>query len=493
MFERITPEEAGISSDYVTEFITRLEKRGCATHSVLMMKGDKIFAEYYWAPFHKDFLHRMYSQTKSYVAVAIGLLVEEGKLSLDDKIVDWFPEKIESEQHEYMKDQTVRDMLTMRTVGNPKNWFTAGDPDRTHLYFEPRASYRPSRTLWEYDSPGSQVLCNLVEKISGMSLFDYLKSKIFDELGTFKTATILKTPNGDSWGDSALLCTTRDMASFGRFVMNYGTWNGKRLMNEAYLREATSKVVDNRLDSYEYIFSHGYGYQIWRLEENGFAFNGMGSQYTLCFPDKDVILVITSDNQGFDFAKVTIVGGFIDSILHHIDEKPKKPSKAAEKRLVAVTRNLKLRAVQGLDDSPVREQIDGKKFICEPNHMGITEFTFKFNKNKTGTFNYKNGQGKKTIKFGINKNVFGKFPQLGYSDGVGGAVTTDGFMYDDAVSAAWTCDGKLILKVQIIDKYFGNMSVVFAFKGDTVVCNFTKCAEAFLDEYAGRFIAKMKQ
>ena len=87
-----------------------------------MMKGDKVFAEYYWAPFHKDFLHRMYSETKSYVSVAIGLLEEEGKLTLDDKIADWFPEKIETEQPEFIKELTIRDMLTMRTAGNPAFW-----------------------------------------------------------------------------------------------------------------------------------------------------------------------------------------------------------------------------------------------------------------------------------------------------------------------------------------------------------------------------------
>ena len=89
MFEKITPEAAGFSSEIVTEFIKKLEKRGAATHGLLFMKGDKIFAEGYWAPFHEEFCHRMYSQTKSFVGVAIGLLEEEGKLSLDDKIAGY--------------------------------------------------------------------------------------------------------------------------------------------------------------------------------------------------------------------------------------------------------------------------------------------------------------------------------------------------------------------------------------------------------------------
>ena len=93
MFEKISPEQAGISSKDITAFIKRLEKRGATMHSFLFMRGDKIFAEGYWKPFHRDFCHRQYSQTKSFVSVAIGLLEEEGKLCLDDKIASYFPEK----------------------------------------------------------------------------------------------------------------------------------------------------------------------------------------------------------------------------------------------------------------------------------------------------------------------------------------------------------------------------------------------------------------
>ena len=246
MFEKITPEAAGISSKTVTEFIKKLEKRGAATHGLLFMKGEKIFTEAYWKPFHKDFCHRMYSQTKSFVGVAIGLLEEEGKLSLDDKIAGYFPEKIDGELLEYLAELTIREMLTMTTSGEPYSWFLAGDPDRTHLYFNYARKTHPSGTVWKYDSSGSQVLCALVEKLAKKPLLDYMKEKLFDEMGVFQTATVLKAPNGDSWGDSAMVCTLRDMAAFGRLVMNYGVWQGKRLINGEYLHEATSNAWTTR-------------------------------------------------------------------------------------------------------------------------------------------------------------------------------------------------------------------------------------------------------
>ena len=117
MFNMITPEQAGISSKHVADFISFCERRSITMHSVLMIKGNSIFSENYWAPFHKDFCHRMYSQTKSYVGVAIGLLEEEGKLNLDDPMAKYFPERIDRELPEYLAKQTIREMLTMTTCG----------------------------------------------------------------------------------------------------------------------------------------------------------------------------------------------------------------------------------------------------------------------------------------------------------------------------------------------------------------------------------------
>ena len=140
--------------------------------------------------------------------------------------------------------------------------------------------------------------------------------------------------------------------------------------------------------------------------------------------------------------------------------------------------------MDGIKDVELRKQIDGVKFVAEQNAMGIKDFSLVFNGDE-GEFRYTNEQGYKVIPFGINKNVFGKFPQLGYSNEYGAVATTDGFMYDDAVSLTWLDEKKCILFVQIIDKYFANMSAIFAFNGDDVVVSFVKTAEAFLEEYNG--------
>ncbi len=493
MFEKITPESAGLSSDRIVKFIDRIEKRGAIMHSLLIMRDGKILTENYWAPFNKDFCHRMYSQTKSYAAIGIGLLEEEGKLSLDDKVADIFPDKIEGEISEHLKAQTVRQMLTMTTVGNPVNWFKeSNNPDRTNLYFNERNVAHPAGTVWEYDSAGSQVLSAIVERLSGMPLLDYLKSKLFNKMGTFKTANILKTRNNDSWGDSALLCTTRDMASTAQLLMNGGVWEGERLINEKFVKEATGKQVCNRNKWYNTCFYHGYGYQIWRTEQNGFAFVGMGDELTIALPDRGLIFVTTADHQGTDnVIREQLVNAFFDLIVDSLEDSPLPENKEAEKRLSERTSDLKLRAAEGLEDSSFRKELNGKTYTCEKNPMGITKFSFVFSEDgSSGEFRYTNAQGDKVMPFGVNHNVFGKFPELGYSNDHGGLRTTDGFMYNDAVSFCWFEEKKLMVFAQIIDRYFGLMSAVFAFRGEWATAQFEKVGEDFLDTYSGELIAK---
>lgn len=465
-------------------------------HQVLLIRGQNVFAEVCWKPFTPEFCHRMYSETKSYVSIAIGLLVEDGKLKLTDKICDLFSEKIDSQPGRFIPDLTVEDMLKMSTcgLGGVPFWFYDGDVDRTHMYLNKCDGKVPSGMRWEYDSAGSQVLSSLVEKLSGKSLFDFLNERIFTHLDAFKTAQILKTKNGDSWGDSALVCTPRDMAAFARFVMNYGTFNGKRLMNEEYLKKATSRLVDNNISiqgggGYDASFAHGYGYQIWRVKD-GFAFNGMGSQFTVCLPEKDLIFVCTADTQGFTAASELIMTALYDFVVDELSDTPLDADNDAYESLLAYAHTLELYSMTGDKYSPYQDELCGKTWQCEENPLGWKEFSFDFS-GDTPVLRWVNEQGEKKLPFGLCKNVFGKFPQLGYQNIYGGVKTTDGFMYDGAYSAAWREEKKIILKVQIIDKYFGNLTAEFSFKDDIAFVRVRKIAEGFLEEYHGDIIAHL--
>ena len=483
MFESITPEQAGVSSRNVARMISFLERNGYVFHSLLLMKGDRLFGEYYWMPFDRDFCHRMYSQTKSYVGIAIGLLAEEGLLSLDDPITKYFSDRLENPTFPHLAEQTVREMLTMRTAAKAPHWFTTADPDRTHEYLNASRDIGPSGTVWAYDSPGSQVLASLVERLSGMSLFDYLSEKIFRHLGTFQTATVLKTPNGDSWGDSALICTSRDMASFVRLLVKGGIWEGRRLIPEAYLKEACSCMAYNHETAFGTYDEAGYGYQIWQTQMGGFAFHGMGGQFSIGIPSLDLTVVATGDNQGHRSAGHLFFAAVEEFITMDMSPSPLPEDAAAQRSLAERTSSLSLATCRGALTSDFAQELDGQIYDLPENPYGWKWFSFDLS---NGILRYENGQGEKALPFSFGQNTFCKFPQFGYSDGVGGMRTTNGFLYDCAVSAGWLSDRVLALRVQIIDRYFGNLFMIFAFKGEEVGISMIKNAEDFLGEYSGR-------
>ena len=487
MFERITPESAGLSSENILKFIRKLEKLRARTHGVLFAKGGKIFFEAYYKPYSQDSINRMYSQTKSFVSIAIGLLLEEGKLELSDPIKKYFPEKIDGEIG-YLHSQTIEEMLTMSTAGQPYSSSAVEDKDRTYHYLNEMRETHPAGTLWTYDSTGSQVLCNLVEKLAGMSLLDYLDKKIFSKIGTFRNAAILKEPNGVSWGDSALLCTLRDVFSFGQLLIQNGKWDNQQLISESYVKKATSKIVDNRLGGQDSLYHQGYGYQIWRVR-GGFAMIGMGDQMTVCYPEKQLVFSCTSDNQGNKCMREMILDALEEYIYEPMENHSLPENPEAYGRLEEKASSLELYSAQGGELSPFLKSISGKKYICRDNPMGIKNIEIEFTSDTEGVFRYENAQENKELPFGVNKNVYGTFPHLGYPGEYRRVNTEDGSAYKDAVSLAVLEERKILLFVQIIDRYLGNLSVMIGFKGNELYATFDKTAEFFLEEYQGSLVA----
>lgn len=480
-----TPESKGISSRHIQEYIEYLEESRCSTHSVIIMQGGDIVFEKYWAPFHKDFMHRQYSASKSFVAIAVGFAIQDGLLDLDDPMIKHFPEELKNQKDENMRNQTVRHMLMMSTAKLTYPWFAARTDDRVAFYFaNDRECSRPSGTIWQYDSSGSFVLGALVEKVTGKPLDTYLHEKMFSKIGVSKDAYFLKCPGGYAWGDSALVCTSRDMLKSAMFMMNGGRWNGEQILNEDYVRAATSKQIDNNPLGVNICKSQGYGYLFWRTWDNSFYFNGMGGQYAVCVPDKDLIFVHNADNQGKDTVKEGVVDKFFELVVRRMSDKPLPEDPAAQKALKDYVDPLVLQVAKGEMTSDWAAKVNGVTYKLGVNDMGITQFRLDFAPDGTAKFVYTNAQGDKELPFGMGKNVFAKFPQTGYSKLVG-SQGCPGHQYNCCASAAWIEPHKLFIKVQIIDAYFGVLNINLSFKDNTVGVYMNKLAEDFLNEYQG--------
>ncbi len=482
------PEKLGISNKSIEDYIKKLEDAELATHDIIIMRHGKVIYENYWAPFHENFLHRMYSVTKSFVALAVGFLLQDGKISLDDKIVDILPKDITEGAHEKMQQQTIRNMLMMST-GFPLEengcWFLRKPKNRVRDYFEhSKGVGKTPGTMFAYDSTGSFILGAMVEQLSGTSLIEYLREKLFDKIGVSKEANFLLCPGGNAWADSGLLCTARDLLKVAQFTMNLGEWNGEQILDREYLKEATSCLISTNINGTHHTGSYGYGYLIWRQQQNSFFFNGMGCQFAICVPDKEIIFVYNGDNQGNPLAKSIIIDNFYDIIVNNASKHKLPENPVFEKNLKNYTKTLKLYHCKGKKETEFMKKINGKTYIMSENPMGIEKIKLTFDE-KGGILEYTNLQGEKALPFGMTENVFSQFQQEGYSDQIG-TIPAPGNYYDCAASAAWIEERKLHIEVQIIDKYFGRLFMVFSFPDENNLCvSMVKTAEYFLDEYNG--------
>lgn len=492
-----TPEQAGVSSKDLQKYLECLEKKGMSTHSIIMLKGDKIFYENYWKPFTPDFMHRMYSISKSMVAIAVGFAIQDGYMSLNEPVVKFFPEELVANASEYAKQQTVRNALMMvsGTITPADDMFGMYD-NFVKLYFDRSgSSVQNSKipgTMFEYDSRGSSVLCAAVETVTGKPFMDYLREKLFDKIGVSEKVSCLKIPGGYSWGESGVQCTPRDLMKIAKFVMNGGNWDGQQLLNEDYLRDATSNLISSDCNGTISPSCYGYGYLIWQQQQNSFFFYGMGCQFAICVPDKELIFVYNGDNQGNELAISVIIDNFYDMIVDHMSETPLEESSEEYESLCRFSTELCLNYCKGNSYHKISKKINNKVYDLADNPMGIQWLSLNFNKDY-GTLRYKNAQGEKTLDFGLGRNVFGKFPQEGYSDDIV-PLFAPGNYYDCAASAEWQKENKLHISVQVIDKYFGRLHMFLDFLDETCLSvSMVKSAENFFNEYEGKAIGYLRK
>ena len=485
-FRNATPEAVGIPSAAITAFIDRLEDKTLPMHSILLLRGDIIAAEAYWKPFDADFRHRMYSTSKSFASVAIGILAGDGKLSLDDRVVDLFPEYKEkcAPVHPYLAMTTIRDLLKMTTCFNASNY--ASFEDWTEAFFRITASHIPGRSF-RYDTLATVMLCMIVHRVSGLEFMAFLQTRLFDPVAMSAHLQCIQSPCGHDWGGSGVLCTTRDLAKFAYVCMHDGKWDGTQLIPERFIREATSRQVDNTLTCCDPEHQYGYGYQFWRTRF-GFACRGMGSQLAVCVPEKDLILLTTADTQSITGADSIIYDALDNHILKNLNDGPLGENPSDHAALRTKIAGLSLHTVKGAMSSPIIGKINGTTYNLDENGMKMKYVRFTF-KGDEGVLAYENATGAHEIHFGFGKQVRQTFPETHY---YGRTLMRPGnHGYDCHASAAWRMEDSLVLYVFATDEYFGTLRMNFVFTDGTVTVQSEKFAEMFFDDYQGFTSGKM--
>ncbi len=491
-FPKATPESVGISSGMVLAFLKELTWDKLAMHGFIIIRKGKTIAEGYYKPFEAGQLHRMYSSTKSFVSVAIGLLCDEGRISLGDRVTSFFPELLPENVHPYIEAMTVRDLLMMSSAHKNTTYgrkSDTGDDDWVKIFFNSEPTHWPGQ-VFSYDTSATTVLTAIVERVSGKLFIEYMKDKMLRRMGFSEDAFCVRTNCGRySWGGSGLCCSLRDLAKFAYMAMHYGKWDGEQLVSEEYMREATSRQIDNSITT----LAPGYGYQFWMLEGDGFGTAGMGSQSTYCYRNEELILAVIADTQPNAFAGKLIEKAFKRYIKFFCGEQmPEMPD--AYKELCDYTETLSLIPVEGVTESRTAAAVSGNVYKLEIGGLGSAAFKsvgYDFNGDE-GVIHLENDKGRHSIRFGLGRHVKQDFPIYDSAeDAAGEPVKVYGFgnparMHLPCLnSAAWVMKNHLLIVCRAVGVNLGTMRIKAVFDGEKISLAMDKFAERFFDDYQG--------
>lgn len=320
-FPRATPESQGISSDMLADLLRDLDTSHYTDmHHFMVLRNGKVICEANFAPYRSRIWHVTHSMCKSITGMAIGLLVEEGKLSLDENIYDIFQKKLNTFNKIFRPKVTVENLLTMTSgVTFNESGIVSGN-DWLTSYLNSSISGTPGENF-QYNSLNTYVLSAIVTERTGQSLTEYLEPRLFAPLGI--TRYFWETcPKGITKGGWGLFLCTEDMAKLGQLYLQKGKWNGQQIIPEFWVEVSTAK----HKESIEGTF--GYGYQLWMEARPGsFEFNGMLGQNVIVYPDMNMVVVTNAGNNELfqNCVMLNIIRKHFPRNFHPADILPENP------------------------------------------------------------------------------------------------------------------------------------------------------------------------
>ena len=320
-FVRATPESQGISSDLFAALLRELDaSKDTEMHHFMALRHGKVICECNFAPYPKGMWHITHSMCKSITGMAIGMLIEEEKLKLDENIYDIFPDHINAFSKIFRPVITVENLLTMTSgVTFNESGIVSGN-DWLGSFLNASVNGKPG-TEFQYNSLNTYVLSAIVTKRTGETLTEYLTPRLFDPLGI--TKYYWETcPKGITKGGWGLFLCAEDMAKLGQLYLQRGKWNGQQLVSEYWIEISTARHLKTQNDTY------GYGYQLWMEQRPGsFEYNGMLGQNVIIYPDMDMVLVTNAGNKEMfqDCIMLNIIRKYFPVNYHPADVLPESP------------------------------------------------------------------------------------------------------------------------------------------------------------------------
>ena len=246
---RSTPEAEGVSSRGIIDFLDAAAGSRHEFHSLMILRHGKVIAEGWWNPYNSELKHTLYSTSKSFTATAVGFAVSEKRLTVNDKVISFFPDALPDTVSSLLSEMKVRDLLSMSAGQEPDPTFKVVTSDSNWVkgFLSIPVVHEPG-TKFLYNTLATYMLSAIVQKVTGEKIVDYLKPRLFEPLA-IQGMDWEVDPLGINTGGWGLRLKTEDMAKFGQLFLQKGKWNGKQLLPEAWIKEATTKKIDQNPDA----------------------------------------------------------------------------------------------------------------------------------------------------------------------------------------------------------------------------------------------------
>ncbi len=290
---RSTPEEQGVPSQILAEFIRQISTiPELLPHSLLVLRHGAVIAQGDWSPFRHDCAHIVYSISKSITSMAVGMAVSEGLLSLEEKIVDIFPEKVNFLTSRTVRSITIQHLLTMQSGATFNEMGSYLKSDWVRAFLEGGTSFEPG-SKFSYNSTNTYMLAAILHRKTGQTLVEYLRPRLFDPM-QLQITSWETCPQGIEKGGWGLYLHPEDMAKLGQLYLQKGRWNVqgemRQLVPEDWVLTSTTPHIKDTGDGK----GLGYGYQIWLEPSGRYEFNGLFGQYIFVIPQHDMVVALTA-------------------------------------------------------------------------------------------------------------------------------------------------------------------------------------------------------
>lgn len=332
---RSTPESQAVDSEAIIEFISAADSEVNDIHSLMVVRNGYVVVEAWWKPESAEKNHILWSLSKSFTSTAVGFAVQEGKISVDDLVIDFFPDKLPDSPSRNLKTMRIRDLLTMSAGHQTEVNLRGTEGDWVEAFLSHPVPHIPG-THFKYNTPATYMLSAIVQKVTGETVLDYLRPRFFEPLG-IENPQWDTSPQGISLGGYGLYVRTEDIAKLGQFYLQNGSWNGEQLLPDSWVRMATTKQVSNGSNPNN-DWNQGYGFQFWRCRHNAFRGDGRDGQFCIVLPEKQVVIAITSKTNDMG-AELQLVW---DKLLPAFKDHPIQANPGAQKKLKSLIEKLEL-------------------------------------------------------------------------------------------------------------------------------------------------------